>query len=141
MVAAAKAFTTFAANAPDGQLTVLDLYAEHLDGAPPHAELSERLRSQLEDLAVPPSLHRIVFAISEPRRGRGMSAIDLLTFRPSPEGLVEDKVLRGLHPMMGHRLQVWRLAEFELDRLPSPEDIYVFNGVARANPKDERSGS
>ncbi len=138
MVAAAEAFTAFAAKLPDGELTVLDLYAEHLEEAPSHAELSERLRAELETLPIPPSLHRIVFAVSEPRRGRGMSAIDLLTFRPSPEGMVEDEVLRGLHPMMGHRLQLWRLEEFELERVPSPEDIYAFHGVARANPKDER---
>jgi acetyl-CoA carboxylase carboxyltransferase component len=47
-------------------------------------------------------------------------------------------VLRGLHPMMGHRLQLWRLSEFELERLASPEDIYLFRGVARATVKDER---
>ena len=31
--------------------------------------------------------------------------------------LVEDEVLRGLHPMMGHRLRLWRLREFDLERL------------------------
>ena len=136
--AAADAFTGFAASLPAGELAVLDLYAEHVQGAPSHEELSERFRSGLAGLSIPPSLHRIVFAVAEPARGRGMSAIDLLTFRPSPDGMVEDEVLRGLHPMMGHRLQVWRLSEFELERLPSAEDIYAFHGVARANPKDER---
>ncbi len=138
MVQAANAFMAYAQNVPDGELTVLDLYAEHLDAGPPHAELSERLRSALEGTPIAPSLHRIVFAVSEPRRGQGMSAIDLLTFRPSADGLVEDELLRGLHPMMGHRLQLWRLEEFELERVASPEDIYAFHGVARANPKDER---
>ena len=89
-------------------------------------------------IPIPPALHRIVIAVAEPRRGRGMSAIDLFTFRPGPSGFVEDEVLRGLHPMMGHRLQLWRLREFELERLPSPEDIYTFRGVAHNNPKDER---
>ena len=117
---------------------MLDLYAEHLDAAPTHEELAERLRAALSGLAVPPALHRIVIAVAEPRRGRGMSAIDMFTFRPGADGLAEDEVLRGLHPMMGHRLQVWRLQEFELERLPSAEDIYTFHGVAHANPKDER---
>jgi len=40
--------------------------------------------------------------------------------------------------MMGHRLRLRRLREFELERLPSDEDIYMFRGVARANVKDER---
>ena len=67
-----------------------------------------------------------------------MSAIDLFTFRRGPTGLVEDEVMRGLHPMMGHRLRLARLREFALDRLGSPEDVYMFHGVARANAKDER---
>ncbi len=47
-------------------------------------------------------------------------------------------MLRGLHPMMSHRLHLWRLREFELERLPAAEDVYLFHGVARANAKDER---
>ena len=96
------------------------------------------MRAALAEVPTPPELHRIVVAVAEPRRGRGMSAIDLFTFRPGPAGLVEDEVLRGLHPMMGHRLRLWRLREFDLERLASPEDVYMFHGVARANAKDER---
>ncbi len=136
---AARAFVDYAAKVPEGELAVLDLYAEHAGAAPPHEELAAVLADTFRGIAAPPALHRIVAAIAEPRRGQGMSAIDLFTFRPGADGeLVEDAVLRGLHPMMGHRLQVWRLAEFDLDRLPSSEDIYAFHGVARSNPKDER---
>ena len=136
---AARAFAEWAAKLPAGELAVLDLYAEHAGPAPSHEELAAMLADAYQGILVPPALHRIVAAIAEPRRGRGMSAIDLFTFRPGGEdGLVEDEVLRGLHPMMGHRLHVWRLAEFDLERLPSSEDIYAFHGVARANPKDER---
>ncbi len=134
----ARAFAGYAATMPEGELAVLDLYAEHLQAAPSHAALAERILTALAGIPIPPSVHRIVVAVAEPRRGRGMSAIDLLTFRPSPEGLVEDQVLRGLHPMMGHRLQIWRLQQFDLERVPSVEDVYAFRGVARANPKDER---
>ena len=67
-----------------------------------------------------------------------MSAVDLFTFRQGPEGLVEHLIVRGLHPMMGERLKLWRFREFQLERLPSAEDIYLFRGVARTNPKDER---
>ena len=136
--AAAGAFMGQIASLPEGERAVLDLYAEHLDAAPTHQELTERLHAALAGIQVPEALHRIVIAVAEPRRGRGMSAIDLFTFRPSPDGLVEDEVLRGLHPMMGHRLALWRLQEFELERLPSAEDIYAFHGVAHTNPRDER---
>ncbi len=40
--------------------------------------------------------------------------------------------------MLGKRLDLWRLSNFELTRLPSPEDVYVFDGVAKANPRDHR---
>jgi acetyl-CoA carboxylase carboxyltransferase component len=40
--------------------------------------------------------------------------------------------------MMGKRLELWRLANFDVERVPSAEDVYLFHGIARANPKDER---
>ena len=60
------------------------------------------------------------------------------TYRPSPEGYKEEKFYRGLHPMMGKRLQLWRLSNFNIQRLPSVEDVYLLHAVARDNPKDER---
>ncbi len=138
VTAIADAFARHAATLPGDRFAVLDLYARHRGQAPAREETAARLRAALADVPTPPALHRIVVAVAEPRRGRGMSAIDLFTFRPGPGGLVEDEVLRGLHPMMGHRLRLWRLREFDLERLASPEDVYMFHGVARANAKDER---
>ncbi len=68
------------------------------------------------------------------------------TFRASqPEqagheanGFTEDPLYRNLHPMIAERLDLWRLSNFSLGRLPSAEDVYLFHAVARANPKDER---
>ena len=134
----AHAFARHAATLPEGRLAVLDLYVPHREGTPVREELAAQLRESMAKVPTPPALHRIVVAVAEPRRGRGMSAIDLFTFRPGSSGLVEDEVLRGLHPMMGHRLQLWRLGEFDLERLASPEDIYMFHGVARTNTKDQR---
>jgi acetyl-CoA carboxylase carboxyltransferase component len=39
---------------------------------------------------------------------------------------------------MAERLRLWRLSEFELERLPSAEDVYLLRGTARSNPADER---
>ena len=135
---AASAVVGQVAKLPDSELANVDLYAEHRDVVPSHEEMAEQLRAALSAVPTPPALHRIIFAVVEPRRGRGMSALDLFTFRPSPEGLSEHVIVRGLHPMMGERLELWRFREFKLERLPSPEDIYLFRGVARTNPKDER---
>jgi len=50
----------------------------------------------------------------------------------------EDLRYRGIHPVLFKRLQLARLSKFELERLPSVEDVYLYRGVARGNPKDER---
>ncbi|MCU0263969.1 MAG: hypothetical protein MUF09_09925 [Candidatus Nanopelagicales bacterium] len=61
------------------------------------------------------------------------------TFRPGEDGaLAEDRFYRNLHPMLAKRLELWRLENFDLTRLPSMEDVYLFHGVARDNPKDHR---
>ena len=61
------------------------------------------------------------------------------TFRADEDGaLAEDRFYRNLHPMLAKRLELWRLGNFELTRLPSMEDVYLFHGVARDNPKDHR---
>ena len=39
-----------------------------------------------------------------------------------------------MHPMMAERMDIWRLREFELERLPSAQDVYLFRAVARDNP-------
>jgi acetyl/propionyl-CoA carboxylase alpha subunit/acetyl-CoA carboxylase carboxyltransferase component len=62
-----------------------------------------------------------------------------LTFRQQADGgFVEDELYRNLHPMLAKRLELWRLSNFRLDRRPSPDDIYLFHGVAHSNPRDQR---
>ena len=118
---------------------VADFYAAYSEPAPPREELRARLREAIEQASLPARVERVLFAVAEPARGRGMSAVDFASFRRAPDGgFREDDSLPGLHPMMAERLRLWRLAEFELARLPSAEDVYLYRGVARANPKDER---
>ncbi len=40
--------------------------------------------------------------------------------------------------MMAERLHLWRLSNFNVERLPSVEDVYLLYAVAKDNPKDER---
>jgi acetyl/propionyl-CoA carboxylase alpha subunit/acetyl-CoA carboxylase carboxyltransferase component len=61
-----------------------------------------------------------------------------LTFRQHGGDFVEDPLYRNLHPMLAKRLDLWRLSNFQLERLRSAEDVYVFHGVARDNPQDHR---
>ncbi|SDZ06080.1 Acetyl-CoA carboxylase, carboxyltransferase component [Tessaracoccus flavus] len=46
--------------------------------------------------------------------------------------------IRGLHPMSGRRLDLWRLREFDLTRLPAPEEVLLLECVAKSNPDDRR---
>ncbi|MEO3787326.1 carboxyl transferase domain-containing protein [Actinocorallia sp. B10E7] len=61
------------------------------------------------------------------------------TFRPSTAGMAEERLIRGLHPHIAQRMQLERLRGFDLTRLPSlDEEVYLFRGVARENPSDDR---
>ena len=60
------------------------------------------------------------------------------TYRPRDGGYEEETLYRGVHPMMGKRLHLWRLSNFKIERLPSVADVYLLHAVAHDNPKDER---
>jgi acetyl/propionyl-CoA carboxylase alpha subunit/acetyl-CoA carboxylase carboxyltransferase component len=139
LAGAVRAIDALAAGVPASDVLVADVYARHADEAPPHERLAADLHAVMELVPLSPAVARIVVAVAEPRRGRGMSAVDLFTFRPAEDGgVAEDVSIRGLHPIMGERLHLWRLAKFDIARLPSPEDVHFYRGVARENPKDER---
>ncbi|TDE01992.1 carboxyl transferase domain-containing protein [Jiangella asiatica] len=74
-----------------------------------------------------------------PEPGRN---VDYFTFRPVPEAaeltLVEDDLVRGMHPMVGHRLNLWRLVHFDVTRLDAPGDVVLYEAVAKTNPADRR---
>ena len=61
-----------------------------------------------------------------------------VTYRQRDGQFVEEALYRNLHPMIAKRLDLWRLSNFALRRLRSPEDVYVFHGVAHDNPADQR---
>jgi hypothetical protein len=65
----------------------------------------------------------------------GDGEVEPVTFRPSPEGLAEERCLRGLHPLTAQRLNLWRLKNFHGERLPSAEDTYLFHVVAKEQPE------
>ncbi|KRC53836.1 MULTISPECIES: carboxyl transferase domain-containing protein [unclassified Nocardioides] len=68
--------------------------------------------------------------------------IDYFTFRTdggeNGGELDEDKLVRGMHPMVGRRLNLSRLREFDVTRLDAPDDVLLYECVARTNPADRR---
>ncbi|HXM58122.1 MAG TPA: carboxyl transferase domain-containing protein [Candidatus Dormibacteraeota bacterium] len=96
------------------------------------------LRAAVESAGFPAGTARVLVSVSGPGPGGAMSRSRHFTYRRSGDRFEEDRASRGLHPMMAERLDLWRLDNFRIDRLPSVEDVYLFHGVARENPADER---
>ncbi|MEA5055917.1 MAG: carboxyl transferase domain-containing protein, partial [Propionicimonas sp.] len=98
-----------------------------------HAQLAAELQPQLAGWPLA-GVRRIVIAVC-PAGGE----VDYLTFRPAPDGaLAEDERIRGVHPMIFRRLNLWRLREFDSIRLPAPRGVLLFECVAKSNPADRR---
>ncbi|GGO32298.1 ATP-binding protein [Micromonospora parathelypteridis] len=85
---------------------------------------------------LPPQVRRVTATVA----GRGGAVMHHhFTFRPSGDGMTEDRLIRGLHPYIAQRMQLERLHKFDLTRLPSAdEEVYLFQCVARDNRADER---
>ncbi len=119
----------------DGQDAVVDLYV-HWGDLPTDPDAAAA------DLAV--RVAAMPFAHACRRVAVGVVADDgrevgYFTYRAQPDGsVIEDTPVRGVHPMVGRRLNLWRLRDFELTRLDSPEDVLVLHAVARDNPHDQR---
>jgi len=115
-----------------GAEVISDLYVH---GAPParDEEAAPGLAAEIAAAAFPAALRRIGVSLY------GGEGTRHFTFRRDAEGrILEAELERGLHPMLGQRLQLWRLSNFALERLEAPRGIYLLRGRARANPKDER---
>ncbi len=121
--------------APDGDL-VADVYLTW-DGQPDDPDaMAAELHAVLAAAPPPSRLHRITTTVAG-RTGAVMH--HHFTFRPSADGITEERLIRGLHPMIAQRMQLERLRNFDLTRLPSADDeVRLFRCVAPANPADER---
>ena len=132
--AAASAVASLVSEVRGPANVVVDFYLSWSDPPADREVMVDELCGHLNRAGLPPRVLQVAVAVSI----RGDANIHHFTFRPAEEGLQEDRVIRGLHPMMARRLQFERLANFEVTRLPSLEDVYLFRCVARANPSDER---
>ncbi len=134
---AARALRDLAESIADERQVLIDFYVWDEGGHCDQERRSKEL-TKLLDESFPEPLRRVFFAVAGPSLHDGREGMEQYTFRPSDKGYWEEKLYRGLHPMMGKRLELWRLGNFKIQRLPSVEDLYLFHGVARDNPRDER---
>jgi acetyl/propionyl-CoA carboxylase alpha subunit/acetyl-CoA carboxylase carboxyltransferase component len=131
--AAASAIATLAA---EGAATtaVVDFYL-HRSEPPPDADaMAAELRTAVNGAQLPPTVRRVAVAVSS----RAGASVHHFTFRRAEAGFEEERVTRGLHPMIARRLHLWRLASFDVTRLPAVQDVHLFHCAARENPSDER---
>ncbi|WP_417715033.1 carboxyl transferase domain-containing protein [Pseudonocardia sp. GCM10023141] len=120
---------------PADRTALLDLYVIAGEAPDEDPERSaEKIKAMLGRL--PDKLQRVAVAV---RRPAGDERSAWFTFRSGPDRKpVEDRTLRGLHPLVAARLGLWRLADFELTRLPSPVDVHLFRAIGRNVPDDKR---
>ncbi len=132
---AVRAVGELATGVPENAGVAADLYVKW-EGQPDADAMATQLGQTLAAQTLPEGVGRITTTVA------GTSGAVMhhhFTFRRSENGFTEDRLIRGLHPLIAQRMQLERLREFDLTRLPSPdEEIYLFRCVARANPSDER---
>lgn len=115
-----------------GHDAVVELYVlwpERPDPDTLGAELTDRLRSWAWD----PAVQRAAVAVCTAE-----GDVEYRTFRFTDGAIYEDEKIRGLPPMVGRRLDLWRLQDFDTTRLPAPADVLLFECVAKTNPDDRR---
>ncbi len=60
------------------------------------------------------------------------------SFVPTAGGLTEDLRYHGIHPETARRIDLARMTNFQLERIPAPDGIYCFYGRSREITADER---
>ncbi len=134
----ARAMVPLIEQVPADYDTVIDFYLWHPGGLDDPEATQQEVHSMLNQGGFPGSIRRIVVTVAGPGGGHGISGMQHFTYRADENAYQEEKLYRGLHPMMGKRLSLWRLNNFQIERLPSVDDVYLFHAIARDNPKDER---
>ncbi len=131
--AAASAVAALASDASASE-SVVDFYL-HWSEPPPDADtMAAELGAAVNGAELPPTVQRVAVAVSR----RAGADVHHFTFRPADGCFLEERVTRGLHPMIARRLHLWRLANFDVTRLPAAEDVHIFHCAAHENPSDER---
>ena len=119
---------------------VVDLYLSWPDAPSDPDEIVAVLLQRSLDHPPVKDLRRITITVF------GARVAHQITFRMTPadsaenqrSGLVEDRIIRDMHPMTAQRFDFWRLKEFDGKRLSAPADTHLYELTARNNQKDQR---
>ncbi|MDJ0751662.1 MAG: carboxyl transferase domain-containing protein [Woeseiaceae bacterium] len=133
-----KAASSILRDTPLDNAIALDFYIHREQAEESEEDTLEYVRQTLDAIPFPRAIRRIVTSVRIPGAGLGMTGQRYFTWRPSDSGYWEENSYRGIHPMMAKRLHLWRFENFNLERLPSFEDVYLFRATGKENPADER---
>ncbi|GEP40164.1 fused acetyl/propionyl-CoA carboxylase subunit alpha/methylmalonyl-CoA decarboxylase subunit alpha [Nocardioides psychrotolerans] len=119
----------------DGSDAVVDLYLSWPEAPESADTVSAELRELVRALPFAHEVRRVCIGVC----AGGDRPVGYYAFRPTDDGdVAEDDLTRGVHPMVGRRLNLWRLRNFHLTRIEAPEDVLLYECVARENPADRR---
>src|SRR5882757_8569398 len=122
-----------ASRAPEQQ-SVVDLYLSWPDAPEDADECCAQLAAALHPIPFAHDVRRTAIGVCP----GGARPVSYFTFRPHGADLVEDELVRGLHPMVARRLDLWRLRDFDITRIDAPEDILIYHCIAKDNAADQR---
>jgi acetyl-CoA carboxylase carboxyltransferase component len=123
-----------AAEVSDPTNLVVDLYLSTNNLSADVDSLAATLQEVLSGVPALVIGRRVTVSVCD----RSGAQVERFTFRPKSGRMEEERVIRGIHPLIGQLLDLWRLKNFEGTRLPSTEDTYLFRCVSPDNPADER---
>ena len=135
------------ATAPPGRVRVADLYLDWMDAPATAEERSAALQAALTASGIDGQVRRVVVGVAV-RRQDG-PRVEYFTFRrriaTGTGEFTEDALIRGVHPLVGRRLHLWRLQNFHVTRVEDPatagpvaDGVLLYHCVARDNPDDQR---
>ena len=79
---------------------------------------------------------QVVVAVGSAGPAHQISSVRHLTFAGDPTAtLVGGRLVPRSAPAMVERLQLWRLANFAVERLPAADDVYLARVVAHCEPQ------
>ena len=124
------------------QPVIVDVESWRNESLRPDDEMAAELAQLLAGTDFGRGLSRLTVTVTSADRGAERAGehqrTQTFTYSQLSPGFTEDLLFRNMHPMIAERLDLWRLSNFDLRRLPSAEDVLLFHAVAHANPKDER---
>jgi len=134
----ARAACSLIDSVPADEDVMIDFYTWNPQAIADLEKAQEEICTILAQLSFPRPIRRIVVQIAGSSSANGAAGTQDFTYRLVEDRYQEERIYRGVHPMMAKRLHFWRLSNFNIERLPSIEDVYLLRAVARENPKDER---